>query len=57
MILRRRERKRDAVPRAAPTLRTIDPTRRSSCISRLLGSKPSVPAQAVVRQLLRPGKI
>jgi hypothetical protein len=57
MILRRRERKRDAVPNAAPTLRTIDPTRRSSCISRLLGAKPSVPAQAVVRQLLRPGEL
>jgi hypothetical protein len=32
MILRRRERKRDAVPSAAPTLKTIDPRRRSSCI-------------------------
>jgi len=57
MILRRRERKRDAVPKAAPTLRTIDPTRRSSCISRLLATKPSVQAQAVVHQLPRPGEI
>jgi hypothetical protein len=32
MILRRRERKRDAVPRAAPTLRMMDPRRRSRLI-------------------------
>jgi hypothetical protein len=44
MILRRRERKRDAVPRAAPTLSTIDPTRRRNCIFGSLAGITSVPA-------------
>ena len=45
MTLRRRERKRDAVPNAAPTLRTIDPTRRRSCIFGSLAGNTTVPAQ------------
>jgi hypothetical protein len=48
MILRRRERKRDAVPRAAPTLRTIDPTRRRSCIFGSLAGNSTGPARVVV---------
>lgn len=48
MILRRTERKRDAVPSAAPTLRTIDPTRRISCIFGSLARNCKVPAQVVV---------
>jgi len=40
MILRRSERKRDAVPNAAPTLRTIDPTRRITCIFGSLARTP-----------------
>jgi hypothetical protein len=48
MILRRRERKREAVPRAAPTLRTIDPTRSRSCIFGSLARNFAVPASVVV---------
>jgi len=48
MILRRRERKRDAVPSAAPTLRTIDPTRRRSCIFGSLARNETLPALVVV---------
>jgi len=56
MILRRRERKRDAVPRAAPTLKTIDPTSRRSCIFDSLAPNPTVPARVVVSRRLRPGE-
>ena len=48
MILRRSERKRDAVPSAAPTLSTIDPTRRISCIFGSLARKTILPARVVV---------
>lgn len=41
MILSKRERNNEAVPSAAPTLRTIDPTRRRSCIFNSLGTEPS----------------
>ena len=40
MILSSTERNRDAVPNAAPTLRTIDPTRSRSCIFNSLGTEP-----------------
>jgi len=48
MTLRRSERNRDAVPSAAPTLRTIDPTRRRTCIFRLLGRKNHCTGHVVI---------
>jgi hypothetical protein len=48
MTLRRRERNRDAVPSAAPTLRTIDPTRRRNCIFGSLAGDIAVPGPVVV---------
>jgi len=48
MTLRRRERNSDAVPNAAPTLRTIDPTRRRTCIFGSLAGNTAVPGPVVV---------
>jgi hypothetical protein len=45
---RRSERKRDAVPNAAPTLRTIDPTRRRTCIFGSLAGNIASPGPVVV---------
>jgi hypothetical protein len=47
MNLRRRERTREAVPRAAPTLSMIDPTRRRSCIFDSLATNQKNPADGI----------
>jgi hypothetical protein len=48
MTLRRSERNRDAVPNAAPTLSTIDPTRRRTCIFGSLAGNIASPGPVVV---------